>query len=684
MEPKKVTVQLQLRYEWKEPNASRLRKPLEDLIAALPPANWVNANVTQAASAAGEFEQQTDFSNVPEWLDVLGEAAKSYNLSLSMGPNSLAVSIAASGLIVGIRGEAERAKEIRVQVDRFAATVGLKAIQMTPPDVALRTSGFRRSGSYRLLEDVTASDWLGAVELFRTWIGETQMFTGTIVMKADPGTTQELRSVEKWKEIVTARWDDLTTVGMFLFRTGRAADLRVQFADRTVNLNLTAEDSQAVQEAFTGFESKLKVAPRVAIASDAEFKGERRRYYTAAPITAEWVEKALMPLLARNPAKRTGFGGTFRVADQEYTVQDFNAWMKEVELRWKDMQAAGCWLTTADSRQSVDVDFEREQVTVELRNRPGGSGPAVTTFVDYESELKLTPAPARPYQYYRFARTYRKLNDWDSGSDQALADAIDKAVVATFGDRRYAFMNGSMTEGEGAEMQTPYSSKDEFLTRLRNGVPYVNGRIYLQGPHGYDLGVQLQRNKKKVVLRSSIPDAELFKKVALPFNKIHDLEEFEAENRNAAGEEQKSPSRIGTWMPLISGVPGFVLAALALLASTLPKQTSTLEIGLPRDASEISGRSCRVEWTVTRKTILHGETWETPRAEVLVTKEGDPDYRDDKRDASSGVKIDFPSDGVYDVTVTAPSVPQRSLRVTAKTPAPAPSPTPTAKTSKKN
>ena len=376
MEQKKTTVQLQLRYEWKEANASWLRKPIEDLVAALPPANYVSGTVTQAAGAVGDFEQHTEYSIVPDWLDALSEAATSYRLYLAQGPNSLDLSIARGSLTVLIRGEAERAKELRAQAEQFAASASLKAVQLAPPVSTVQTSGFRRNGSYRLLEDVTAGDWLAAVDLFRTWLGEALTFNGTVAMKADSGTTQELRSVEEWKKIVASRWDDLAMAGMYTFRPGRTADLRVQFADRTVNLSLMAEDGQAVQEAVAAFESKLKVAPRVAVGSDAEFKGERRRYYTAEPITADWLEKSMMPILTRNPARRTGFGGTFRIADQEYTVQDFNAWTKEVELRWKEMQAAGCWISTADSRQSLDVDFEREQVAVELRNRPGGAGPA--------------------------------------------------------------------------------------------------------------------------------------------------------------------------------------------------------------------------------------------------------------------------------------------------------------------
>ena len=100
MEQKKTTVQLQLRYDWKEANASRLRKPIEDLVAALPPANYVSGTVTQAAGAVGDFEQHTEYSIVPDWLDALSEAATSYRLYLAQGPNSLDLSIARGSLTV--------------------------------------------------------------------------------------------------------------------------------------------------------------------------------------------------------------------------------------------------------------------------------------------------------------------------------------------------------------------------------------------------------------------------------------------------------------------------------------------------------------------------------------------------------------------------------------------------------
>lgn len=177
MEQKKTAVQLGMRYEWKEPNTSRLRKPIEDIVAALPGANSVSGTVAQAASAAGDFEQHTEYSNVPDWLDAPSETASSYRLYMAQGPNSLDLSILAGGLNVGIRGEAALAKELRAQVEQFAAWLGLKATQMTPHVVAMRTSGFRRNGSDRLLEDVTAADWLNAVDLIRRWMAEVLTFT---------------------------------------------------------------------------------------------------------------------------------------------------------------------------------------------------------------------------------------------------------------------------------------------------------------------------------------------------------------------------------------------------------------------------------------------------------------------------------------------------------------------------
>jgi len=672
MEEIKTTVQVRMRYEWQEPNASRLRKPIEDqLLTVLPGANFVNGSVVQATDAAGDFEQQTDFSKVAHWLDALAKPATSYRLWVAQGSNNLDLSIAAGGVNVGIRGEAARAADFRAHLDQFAAAAGLNAIQVNRAPVPARTSDFSGNAIYQLLEDVTADEWLKAVDLLRAWVGDGALFNGNIVLKPELSTTQNIHAIEIWRELVSTRWADLAMAGMGVFRQGRGANLQVRFPERMVNLNLTAEDGQAVREMFAAFQCALKVAPRVA-GPDGHFKGERKRYYTAEPITADWVHNHLLAILGRIAAKRTAFGGTFRMSDQEYTVQDFDAWAKEVDLRWEGMQAAGCWLTTADSRHALDVDFEREQVAVELR-----SGTGVFAFGDYESALNLTPAPAKPYQYFRFARRYQKKNDWDKGSDQVLADAIDQAILAAFDERRrYVLVNSSLTEGVGAQMQTPYPSPDEFLQRLRKGDAYVSARIYLQGPHGYDLEVQLLRSEKKVILRSSIPDPELFKKVAQPFNKIHDLEEYDAENRNAAGEVQVKPSRIGTWMPLIAGLPGFLVAILALFVSTGPKQGSTIVIQAPRDGSEIQGTSQSVEWSATRKTFFHGDLPEKLNAEVLVTKVGDADYKFDAPDVPSGIKVPFPSDGVYDIVVSAPSVPSQVVHVTVKTP----TPTPAAKT----
>ena len=668
MEEIKTTVQVRMRYEWQEPSASGLRKPIEDhLLTALPGANYVNGSVVQAGGAAGDFEQQTDFSKVADWLDALAKPATSYRLWLGQGPNNLDLSIAAGGVNVGIRGEAARAADFRAHLDHFAAAAGLKAIQVNRAPVPARTSDFSGNANYQLLEDVTADEWLKAVDLLRAWVGDGALFNGNIVIKPELGTTQNIHAIEIWRELVSTRWADLAMAGMGVFRQGRGANLQVRFPERTVNLNLTAEDGQAVRGMFAAFQSALKVAPRVA-GPDGHFKGERKRYYTAEPITADWVHNHLLAILGRIAAKRTAFSGTFRMSDQEYTVQDFDAWAKEVDLRWEGMQAAGCWLTTADSRHALDVDFGREQVSVELR-----SGTGIFAFGDYESALNLTPAPAKPYQYFRFARRYQKKNDWDKGSDKVLADAIEQAILAAFGERRrYVLVNSSLTEGVGAQMQTPYPSADEFLQRLRKGDAYVSARIYLQGPHGYDLEVQLLRSEKKVILRSSIPDAELFKKVAQPFSKIHDLEEYEAENRNAAGEVQVRPSRIGTWMPLIAGLPGFLVAVLALFVSAGPKQGSTLQILAPKEGSEIQGTSQSVEWSGTRKTFFHGDLPEKLNAEVLVTKVGDARYKFDVPDAPSGTKVPFPGDGVYDIVVSAPSVPSQVVHVTVKTPTPTP------------
>ena len=506
METKRATVQVSLRYEWQEANPSQLRQAINDyLIAALPGVNYTSGTLVQAAGIAGEFEQQMEFNNAADWLDALGEPALSYRLWLSQGTNNLNLTIGRGSLDVSLRGDASRAAAFKTHIQQFAETAGLQPkkqpIVPAPPVLA---SSFTRGGDYRLFDDVTGNDWVKALNLLRSWLGAPVTFKGSVVLTDDPGTTQEVRTSEAWAELVGTNWPRLNRIAMTAFAPQRSSNLRLQFADRTVNITLTAEDSNAVREAFAAFESTLRLAPRILIGADAALKGERRRYYTAQPVSAVWVRETLLGFLRRIAVNRTGFGGTFREKDQDYTVNDFDTWAREIERRWKEMQAAGCWITTADSRQSIDVDFSREQVALELRQRTNGGGPAVLTFADYESALGLTPAPAKPYAYYRFARRYQKVGEWDAGTDKALANAIDHAIATAFGDHGpYVLMGASVTEGEAAQVQTAYGSKDEFLNRLRDSGASVAARIYFQGPHGYDLAVQLPRNENKVVVRSS-------------------------------------------------------------------------------------------------------------------------------------------------------------------------------------
>ena len=677
MEEKKITVQVRMRFEWQENSASRLRKPIENLIAMLPQPTYASGSVVQAPSAASDFEQQTDFSEIQQWLDALGEPAASYRLYLNYGPQSaLDLTISATGSTVGIRGAVADAAEFRAKIQQFATSAGLKAspATRTPPasKPAPLTPDFRRRRSYRLLEEVTADEWLRAVDQLYLWLGEKPSFHGTLELKADPGTSQEIRDVQRWKKDVAEHWADLAAAGINANQPSRSVYLQVQFTDQMVNLNLAAEEGQSVAEEFSAFEKALPVALQSTAASDAKFLEERRRYYTVEPVTADWVRTKLIALLARIGARRTGFSGTFRVADQGYIVQDFTAWTKEVELRWEELQAAGCWLSTADSTQSVDVDFEREQVTVNLRSLTGISGSAAMTFADYESALNLERAPSVSYQNYRFANRYELSSSeaWDTRTDQALAAAIDEAISVAFEKyRRYVFVSGSLTMGVAEQEQTSSRTKDEFLQQLRSG-GYVSARIYLQGPKGYDLAVQLERSEKKVTLRSSIPpQAKLFKSVAKPFDNIRGLNLIKAENRNAAGEEQKEAPWLKTWLlPLLTSV---AVVMAGWFFNTLPTLKSSTQILAPRESETISAPSSPVQWIVTRKT-LHGETSEMPHALVQVRKEGDPRYIPDIPDATSGISIPFPSEGVYFITVSAPSVPTQNVRVTVKFPAPSP------------
>jgi hypothetical protein len=105
------------------------------------------------------------------------------------------------------------------------------------------------------------------------------------------------------------------------------------------------------------------------------------------------------------------------------------------------------------------------------------------------------------------------------------------------------------------------------------------------------------------------------------------LEEYDSESRNASGEEETKKPNMPQWLTGIAALAGVLISVLSLVVTTIVTTKSTLEILAPRDMVDIPGKSCRVEWVATRKRFWLGEVPEVLRARVLVTKEGDPNYR---------------------------------------------------------
>ena len=55
------------------------------------------------------------------------------------------------------------------------------------------------------------------------------------------------------------------------------------------------------------------------------------------------------------------------------------------------------------------------------------------------------------------------------------------------------------------------------------------------------------------------------------------------------------------WLTGIAALAGVLISLLSLVITTIGTTKSTLEILAPRDMADIPGKSCRVEWVVTRR-----------------------------------------------------------------------------------
>ncbi|MBV8673180.1 MAG: hypothetical protein JOZ33_07075, partial [Acidobacteriaceae bacterium] len=339
MEDRKTIIQARARYAWPLPNASGLRSSVEEhLIPPFSAASYVSATVTQATEN-DDVEQTVEFGSIEEWLNALDEPAKSYRLYVSQSPSSLDLTISAHTVNVSMRSEVARAAEFQAQIRAFAAAAGLNPVE-TPktPSPSEAASSFRRNGTYRLLDAISADDWLNAAGVVRAWLGDTHTFNGSITSKADPGTAEELRGAGPWSDAILQRWPELATADFTGFRPLRTANLRLQIPERLATLSASAENAAALRAVFDAFEQTLRVAPRVP--SGAELRGEKRLYYTQERIDEEWV-RCCLEILTKVAANRTWFSGRYREADQDYTISDFNSWRDEVGRRWSEIQAAG-------------------------------------------------------------------------------------------------------------------------------------------------------------------------------------------------------------------------------------------------------------------------------------------------------------------------------------------------------
>ena len=671
VEEKKTTIQARCRYIWQEPDASGLRKAIEEhLIPPFSAATYVTATTTQPMQDQN-IEQTVEFTTIQEWLNALGEPAKIYRLYLSQSPQSLDLTIGLGSVNMSLRSEAARAPEFQAQMEAFAAAVGLKpveapkALNLLSP---LPASMFKRNGTYRLLETVSAGGWLKAVDVVRAWLGDEHNFNGSFTSNSDPGTAEEIRTAETWKERINLRWPDLTTAEFRAFLTNRTANLRLQIPEKLVTLSASAEDASALRDVFTAFENSLRVAPRVT--PGGELKGEKKLYYTQQPIDDEWINNYLQ-IQTKVAENRTFFNGRYRENDQDYTVSNFESWREEVRRRWKEMQSAGCSISNDESRQSLDVDFKREQVGLDLSKQPGAATPGAMTFLDYETELKLDPVPGRPYQYYRFARKYERTEDWNATFDETIGTAIGRAVEKAFGDeRRYVIVSASTTEGDVAQQQIPQTTLSGFLGQLRTSHDYVAARIYLQGPRGNDLVIQLDRKSRTVAVRSSISDGKLFKDVIAPFEAIHDLKEYKPASKNLDASGQEKKKTLADRLPLLFGGGGMLAGIFSVATwffNPVSTHSTTLEIFTPQQGANIHGRSSLVQWVLRRKSFTDAAP-EHPDADVHITKEGDASVKQDGWNVANGYVANFPSSGVYDITVIVHSVQDASIHVTVTVP----------------
>ena len=479
----------------------------------------------------------------------------------------------------------------------------------------------RVDGQYQLdyPEDVT---WLKKIlENIEAWVGPYD-FSGSYSLISSPQFRRFPKQYDEWKAECEVNYKNLAECQLRLTGQSRECSFRYYASRGEVNISLGAVDQREIVE----FSATLQKQLPIRVLNDpslASPKGQRRRYFATEQIDARWFERCMDQLMRVVNVKSTfqGFFGEAISAGDGPTVDsvkfgNYEEWYEQIRTKWNDVVWIRCWISAPRISITLDIDLLRDLVTLELESPDQETVKKI--YDDFESTQKVKKIQGNPYRYRKFMRQF-KITKWSTAREfaQALRDAAQLVFPGRAPGRRVAIQTSYLTLGDVEEDLQPFTTFEEFCQGVAATPELNRAHLVLEGPEGVLLGVELDRKKESLIVRTSVERSRLEALLLIFKNAVElSLQKVQDETEGKKSKEDRVNSAL-VFTSAISIICVLITAAVAVLnsgggVSSLSDRYS-LDIVYPQGKAgemvDLPGPDFRVQWKLTRKNILQERLW---------------------------------------------------------------------------
>jgi hypothetical protein len=402
-----------------------------------------------------------------------------------------------------------------------------------------------------------------------------------------------------WRKEAQKRGNDIVEWNARRSATGRAVSFAYALERREFRVTIEGLSVPQVEAALERVEQSLGLVGLRDGKTPRDREGLRRQYYTSVAVDSVWFEAAANALEA-NAERITFLTGRYRLQGQagvEFVQRDFATWKQSVLARWNKLSTVYLSLASDDRSIVFDCDIHRELLSLEVL--AANAAEAEKIIAEIVQHLSLQVVEAVPYKYRPRARYYEIIK-WRKYGEEAFVRAVRKALTTAF-PRPPAIVEAYTAQGKGAEDLDASYDIESFLARLGQVGAYERAKLYVEGMLGRALGIYLDRNNKRLELRSSLPRM-LFNQTAAVFQDEIDINLIrEEQSADAPGPTQAHSDNFFVKV-FLALVPPLILAWGGIEGFKGAQKQYAVEIIFPQKPATgeatVKGKEFEINWVV--------------------------------------------------------------------------------------